>query len=105
MKIQITTEDFRNATRYSDPDSCPLAKAIERQVNVGNCLVNCCLGEAAIITNGHREDYRVTFDWSSHQKVYNDTPYEGNTIDEMIDLAKSNPDIEFPTIELELQLV
>jgi hypothetical protein len=101
MKIQITTEDFRNATSYTVPWSCPLAKAIERQVKDFQGVL-CKQGEVIIRADDHRKIYRVTYDWCQKQKVYNGTPYEGKTINEMIDLAKMNPNIEFPTIELEL---
>jgi hypothetical protein len=48
-------------------------------------------------------NYFVTFKWNSDQEVYGGE-YEGMSIDEMINLAKSNPTIEFPTIELKLEL-
>jgi len=104
MKIQITTEDFRNATKYSDPDNCPLAVAIKRQFPQVT-FVSCSIGE---VTIGDQQrvkynNYFVTFKWNSDQEVYGGE-YEGMSIDEMINLAKSNPTIEFPTIELKLEL-
>jgi hypothetical protein len=101
MKIEITTQDFRNATRYSDPQSCPLAKAIERQVKNFQSVL-CMQGEVIIVADDYKKKYLVTYDWCQKQKVYNGTPYEGMTIDEMIKLAKNNPNMESPTIELEL---
>jgi hypothetical protein len=45
--------------------------------------------------------YNVTDDWCSDQKVYKGK-YKGMSIDEMIDLAKQDPNVEFPPLELEL---
>jgi len=95
MKIKITTEDFRNATEYVDNNTCPLATAIKRQLDVNDVSVS--IG----CVNIRKKFYRVNWDWCSEQKVYGGE-YEGMTIDEMIDLAKSNPDIEFPELELKL---
>ena len=95
LKIKITTEDFRNATEYVDNNTCPLATAIKRQLDVNGVSVS--VGCVYI----RKEFYRVNWDWCFDQKVY-EGEYEGMTIDEMIDLAKSNPDIEFPELELEL---
>jgi hypothetical protein len=102
MKIQITTEDFRNATCYTDTCSCPLAVAVKRHFPQST-HVSCCLGRVDIKDMQSEYSYRVTWDWCSDQKLYGGE-YEGMRIDDMISLAKSNPNIEFPTIELELEL-
>jgi hypothetical protein len=100
MKIQITTEDFRNAISYTDPTHCPLVQAIKRQVEAD--LILCSIGEVLIKKGNTATHYSVTWDWRSDQQLYGGE-YEGMSIDEMIDLAKMNPNIEFPTIELELK--
>ena len=102
MKIQITTEDFRNATKYSDPNNCPLVVAIKRQFPQAT-YVSCSIGIVTIGDQQREYNYFVTFKWNSDQEVYGGE-YEGMSIDGMINLAKSNPDIEFPTIELKLEL-
>jgi hypothetical protein len=101
MKIKVTTEDFRNATKYTEPSECPLAMAIKRQLGVYE--VNVCVG-SVLIKNKEGEDwkiYNVTRDWCAGQRIYKGE-YEGMHINDMIKLAKSNPDIEFPEVELEL---
>lgn len=101
MKITVKTEDFRNATHYSDNSSCPLAVAIKRQLDVYK--VSVCVGSISTI-NEEFEDwkrYSLDYNWCSKQRVYGGQ-FEGMSIDDMIRLAKSNPDIEFGELELEL---
>ena len=100
MKIQITTEDFRNANCYTDATDCPLATAVKRQVEAD--LVSCSIGNVSIKKDYYTKRYSVTWDWGNDQQLYKGE-YEGMSIDDMINLAKSNPDVEFPTIELELE--
>jgi len=101
MKIKVTTEDFRNSINYTYTSSCPLAVAIKRQLEVYNVTVS--MGNVNI-RNKKDEDlkrYNVTSYWRSDQRIYKGE-YEGMSINDMIKLAKSNPDIEFPEIELKL---
>ena len=101
MKIKVTTEDFRNATSYTEPDECPLAIAVKRQLGVYDVSVT--VG-SVFIKNKEGENwkiYDVDYSWCSEQRIYKGE-YEGMSIDDMIELAKSNPDIEFPEVELEL---
>ena len=101
MKIKVTTEDFRNATKYTDSSSCPLAMAVKRQLGVYK--VDVAMGTVSI-KNKEDEDwkrYDVDYNWCSGQRIYKGE-YEGMRINDMIELAKSNPDIEFPEIELKL---
>jgi hypothetical protein len=100
MKIQITTEDFRNAICYTDATDCPLATAVNRQVEAD--LVSCSIGNVSIKKDYYTKHYSVTWDWCSCQQLYKGE-YEDMSIDDMIHLAKSNPNVEFPTIELELE--
>ena len=101
MKIQITTEDFRNANCYTDTTNCPLAIAVKRQVEAD--FVSCSIGSVTIKNGEQEKTYSVTWDWCSDQQLYKGE-YENMRIDDMIHLAKNNPDVEFPTIELELEL-
>jgi len=102
MKIQITTEDFRNATCYTDSTNCPLATAVKRQVEAD--WVSCSLGGVTVRNDKQEKTYSVTWDWCSGQQLYKGE-YWGMSIDDMIHLSKNNPDVEFPTIELELTLI
>lgn len=101
MKIKVTTEDFRNATSYTCTSKCPLAVAVKRQLDVYKVTVS--LGNVSIKNepSGIWKSYGVDYDWCSEQRIYKGE-YEGMEMDDMIELAKSNPDIEFPEIELEL---
>jgi len=101
MNIKVLTEDFRNATNYNDANFCPLAVAVKRQLDVydvsifiGNVNIKYKMGD-----NWKR--YDVTYDWRKEQRIYGGE-YGGMDIDDMVELAKSNPDIEFPEVELEL---
>lgn len=100
-KITVLTEDFRNSSGYTEPTNCPLAIAIKRQLGVYD--VNVRMGEVIIKNepNSRWGVYNVTYDWCSDQKVYKGK-YKGMPIDEMIVLAKQDPDVEFPPLELEL---
>ncbi len=102
MKIQITTEDFRNANCYTDITNCPLAIAVKRQVEAD--LKSCSIGNVTIKNGEQEKIYSVTWDWRNDQQLYKGE-YWGMKIDDMIRLAKNNPDVEFPTIELELTLI
>ena len=101
MKIKVTTEDFRNATDYTEASECPLAMAIKRQLEVYK--VSLFIGSVNIKNKkgGGWKRYDVDRDWRFDQRIYKGK-YEGMDIDDMIELAKSNPDIEFPEVELEL---
>jgi hypothetical protein len=97
MKIKITTEDFRNANCYTDPNNCPLATAVRRQVDAD--YVSCCIGSVSIKKDGITKHYVVTEKWRTDQKLYKGE-HKGMCIDSMIYLAKNNPDVEFPTKKL-----
>ena len=101
MKITVKTEDFRNAEKYCSSSKCPLAVAIKRQLDVYE--VSVAVGGVSIKNKSFKpwENYDVDCDWCSGQKVYGGD-FEGMSIDDMIDLAKSDPTIEFPELELEL---
>jgi hypothetical protein len=101
IKIKVTTEDFRNATSYTDSSSCPLAVAIKRQLGVYKVSVAAGTVSIKNMKGEGWERYDVDYSWCSAQRIYKGE-YEGMSIDEMIELAKSNPDIEFPEVELEL---
>ena len=100
-KITVLTEDFRNSISYTEPTNCPLAIAIKRQLGVYDVGVS--IGSVTIKNEpsdiGKR--YNVTYDWRSNQKVYKGK-YKGMEIDDMINLAKQDPNVEFPPLELEL---
>ena len=100
MKIQITTQDFRNATCYTDSRHCPLVQAVRRNLNIQdeNVIVSCSIGYLQIGEN----HYNVTLDWCDDQMLYKGE-FEGMSIDDMITMAKSDPNVEFPTIELILE--
>jgi hypothetical protein len=100
-KITVLTEDFRNSSGYTETTNCPLAIAIKRQLDVYKVTVS--MGNVTIKNepNSRWGVYNVTYDWCSDQKVYGGE-YEGMHIDEMIDLAQQDPNVEFPPLELEL---
>ncbi len=101
MKITVLTEDFRNSRGYTESTNCPLAIATKRQLDVYKVTVS--MGSVTIKNepNGIWKHYNVTYDWCSDQKVYKGK-YKGMSIDKMIDLAKQDPNIEFPSLKLEL---
>ena len=101
MKIKVLTEDFRNAVSYTTSSECPLAVAVKRQLDVYNVTVS--VGRVSIKNEPSSiwKSYNVTHDWRSDQRVY-DGEYGGMNIDEMINLAKQDPNIEFLPLELEL---
>ena len=101
MKITVKTEDFRNAKEYTATSECPLAVAIKRQLDVYK--VSVAMGSVFIKNEPFIpwKSYDVDYDWCSEQKVYGGE-FERMRIDEMIELAKSDPTIEFPELELEL---
>ena len=101
MKIKVLTEDFRNSSGYTEATNCPLAIAIKRQLDVYKVTVS--VGSVSIKNepSGIWKPYNVTHDWCSGQRVYKGK-YKGMEIDDMIDLAKQDPNVEFPSLELEL---
>ena len=100
-KITVLTEDFRNSSGYTEPTNCPLAIAIKRQLDVYKVSVSMGGVHTRNEPNSRWGVYNVTFDWCLDQKVYKGK-YKGMSIDEMIDLAKQDPNVEFPPLELEL---
>ena len=101
MKITVLTEDFRNSSGYTEPTNCPLAIAIKRQLDVYKVSVSMGGVHTRNEPNSRWEECNVTYDWSQDQNVYGGE-YEGMHIDEMIDLAQQDPNVEFPPLELEL---
>ena len=100
-KITVLTEDFRNAVSYTTSTNCPLTIAIKRQLDVYKVSVSVGSVHIKKEPSGIWKHYDVTHDWSQAQMVYGGE-YEGMHIDEMIDLAKQDPNVEFPPLELEL---
>ena len=101
MKIKVLTEDFRNAFSYTTSSKCPLAVAVKRQLDVYKVSVSVGSVHIKNEPSGIWKHYNVTNSWSQAQRIYGGE-YEGMHIDEMIDLAKQDPNIEFPPLELEL---
>ena len=106
--VYIRTEHFRRATSYTDACGCPLALAVKDVVNISEeneYLVSCGLGNVTIsnLRSGINFGYGVTYDWCHCQTLYTGE-LEGKTINQMIIMAKENPNLEFPPQVLKLTL-
>ena len=106
--VYIRTEHFRRATSYTDAWGCPLTLAVRDIVNISEeneYLVSCCLGSVTIrnLEIGINFGYEVTCDWCDLQTLYTGE-LEGKTINQMIIMAKEDPNLEFPPLVLKLTL-
>ncbi len=98
LKIKVTTKHFREATQYVDVSNCPLARAIKDKFP--NSKISICIGVATI----DYVDYELSFDWCSAQKIYGGK-LKNLSINDMIDMAKNDESIVFPTKTLVLRKI
>ena len=107
ISINIQTKHFRESRGYTNPFHCPLALSVKEFLDSSgeypSYRMGCHLGNVWIylLDEDLVVNYDVTFDWNDNQRVYKGE-YKGYTIEEMILLAKKDPNLEFPTITLEL---
>lgn len=97
MQIQITPEDFKNASYYADSHNCPLACALKRVLGHDKLIV----GGTMVFIRENSEfrikdiDSNCSFKCQTTGKCYT-----SKDINDLVDRAKRGKDV--PTIDIEL---
>lgn len=101
IEVKVTTKHFKNATQYTDSNSCPLALAV-KDVFPDATSISVVIGSVRININGEYQIFKVTTKWSNSQSIYRGK-FKFMSIDDMISLAKEG--VRIPTEKLVLELV